>query len=226
MRRNRLERSAAAFLALVFQAGIVAFVRLARDHEGRHPDAGEVLNQPIRWVEVWLPPLEKRLQESLPRPPRTAPPLTQSLPVPDIGAAIASAQELVPRVDWTKAMEEAAQRVVQQDVDRENHGQLLDSKPRVLELPKRQSANPNVPGTVTQLPNGDVRVQLDHRVHCIYSRPSLAEHFDVWAQGRPPKCTRNRKVPDPVNLDAVKPDYLRRPLPEPPPNITPLPVLD
>ena len=212
------ERTAAALSALAVQAVVIAFLRLSREsdrtHEAEFVDL--LLIQPIREPEKDQPPTtnngDVRRARKLPRVPRATSP--ESVPPAETSSAITKPPVAVPPIDWSRALEDSARRIVQQEADRELRGEPLNSKPGVLAMPRRVDPT-TLPGAITQLPNGDVMVQLDDGWYCIYSAVPLAEQFDVWAHNRPPKCTKKGGDEEPFNLDAAKPGYLRRPLPAP-----------
>jgi hypothetical protein len=220
MRHHGRERSAAALLALTIQALLVGFLRLSRESD-RSPGtdvADLILIQPIQLPVAEKSPISKSSEAIRTRKPPVTPRTnrTERAPPAEPGSAITTPPVAPPPVDWSRALEDSARRIVQQQADREQHGEPLDSKPPTLAMPRRVDPT-TLPGAITQLPNGDVMVQLDDGWYCIYSAVPLAEQFDVWARNRPPKCTKKGGDEEPFNLDAAKPGYLRRPLPEPKP---------
>lgn len=158
---------------------------------------------PARAIEPPLRPQRPKLPapalapaETPTPPPSTEPPGTIHL----------------PPTDWQRELQQAARRSATIDNDSENRQHSLDSRPKVLELPKRNEDPP--PGTVTMAPNGDRIVQYKNGWTCTSSDPPLSEHFSVWAQFRVPSCTFKGNGKE-WKLDVRKPAYLERPLPAP-----------
>ncbi len=212
-RRDGQVRTVAALLALLVQALIVAFVGLSRRSD--RADASSPLDlifiQAINLPQAEQKPARENGDTGRPRNPAVARLKPPEPPQPSTAPTAITVPPLAPPVDWQAALEDSARRIVQQGADREKYGEPLDSKPRVLAMPS-PGKGVLTPGTITQLPNGEVMVQLEDGWYCIYSPVPLSEKFDVWARNRPPKCTKKNDK-DPFTLDEVKPNYLRKPLP-------------
>jgi len=165
-----------------------------------------------------------RQSASTPLPEAAAPTSTEPASTPEPAAAPTTAPApaatiSLPATDWRRELQAAARRSVAPDsADPRQHS--LDSRPKVLELPKVSEDPP--PGTVVLAPNGDRIVRYKNGWTCTSSDPPLAEHFSVWAQHRPPKCRLGAK-PE-TKLDVARPRYLEPSLPDPGSGVEPDPL--
>jgi hypothetical protein len=190
---------------------VLLFLMMER---GRSQNPGEpVMVYVLPITETQVPPpvvspeprLRARRPDSRPAIPEAAPAaITAPSPAPEAAGTIH-----LPPTDWQRELQAAAQRSAIPDVDARQRS--LDSRPKVLELPKVSDDPP--PGTVTLEANGDRTVRYKNGWTCTSSDPPLAEHFSVWAQHRPPKCRLGARRPE-YKLDVRKPRYLEQSLPD------------
>jgi hypothetical protein len=201
-------------------------IRGARpEHAGRvEPEPQSI---PLTWIWPEDPP------EPKPKPPQRETPRNPASPNfpridviapgngPEAPAAISAItpddeEPLKPTIDWQQAATRSIKEFLQEEAEREQHGELLDSKPDVLQQPK---IKPLPPAVVTErLDNGDMvtrhRINDSLTIVCEHPHMPLALHFDVTARVRPALCHAidTRK---PMSFDPIKPKYLSRPLPKP-----------
>jgi hypothetical protein len=223
MRRNSLERTTAALLALLVQVIVIAFFAISRRSGETHQAeaAGLIFIQSIHLPESGQRPTEDNNRANSARKPASAARARRGEPTQpaETNTAITLPTTVTPSVaappfDWRTAMKEAAQHIVQQNAERELHGEPLDSRPLALEMPARPTQGRLPPGTVLRLDNGDVLLQLDDGFYCIYSQPPLSVHFDQWSKAIPPRCSK-KNTAEHISFDAIKPSHLRQPLPLP-----------
>ena len=99
------------------------------------------------------------------------------------------------------------------------HGDPLHSGPDVLKLPARPTRG-HEPGVPTVRGKEVVTVEFDDGWICTYTRQPvlLSQTFEPWSQQRPASCAHKGDGAESAQLlevEALKPGYLRRPLPLP-----------
>lgn len=219
MRRSTGQRTAAVLLAVLAQSTLVALYILPRWQElDPEPQSSPMV---LIWPEnppASEPPVRKPQRK--PAPP--------GLPRIEIVSATPGAEAALvaptitseeqapasPAIDLEQAMTQGLQATLREQAEREEHGELLDSKPEVLKIPELRQLPPPV---VTQrLDNGDMvtrhRINENLTIVCEHPHMPLALHFDVTARVRPAMC-HAVDTHKPLSFDIVKPRYLSKPLP-------------
>ena len=198
------------FVVLGHAFVVLLFLMIERGAKQRPVEAVLVYMLPI--TENQTPPFAVA-PESPPRTRRKSRPvvagtaptvITPPAPMPE------PATIQTPPIDWQRELESAARRSAAVPDSAGTRQRSLDSRPKVLELPRASEDPP--PGTVTLQPNGDRTVRYKNGWTCTSSDPPLAEHFSVWAQHRPPKCRPGAR-PE-YKLDVKRPGYLEQTLPD------------
>jgi hypothetical protein len=98
----------------------------------------------------------------------------------------------LPRIDWQREIERSVRESAQSE-DPDARYRSLDAEPKVLELPAAEDETSD--STVYRLPNGDKVARFkvgDRIVTCTSPQVALDEHFAVWAQFRPARCSSRR----------------------------------
>ncbi|MEO6079683.1 MAG: hypothetical protein ABIQ86_07895 [Steroidobacteraceae bacterium] len=221
MRRNLRQRIIAGALALLAQAGLIAWISQARVNRVEHEADSSYL--------IFIEPLQKPVTAPVRTRARASIPITMPAVIPssdtldpmkpiESNRAITVTPESDPPMDWYRDIEKSARSAAEKLGELALHGELLDSKPRVLELPA-DVGDELAPVTATRLDNGDLvtthRINDKLTVVCVHEHIPLTRHFDIGARQRAPNC---RKIGTPNRdaiFDDIKPGNLRKPLPLP-----------
>jgi hypothetical protein len=139
--------------------------------------------------------------------------VTEPLELPVPQPAPDRVADAVPPTDWHRQMEQVVRSLSEADAAAGKN--RLDSEPEVLQMPEKRDSGPKR-GDVHALQGGGMRVFMnDEGLFCDFRQPLLMNQFETWAQKVPPSCGKRRAAGPEFNLDALKPDYLRAPLPSP-----------
>jgi hypothetical protein len=166
---------------------------------------------------IWMTaPLQRPpLPQSLVRESRAASaaripvPIIES-PVPELSTAIT-----VPPIDWYAEGARSAREVFKDQL-RETPEPSLDSKPQALVLPDRSNL-PHKAGDTEHFEGGEVITWVNER--CYYSNRPSAISFGGASQKvcKTRSMSQRRSEARAAEMEkAIKPDYLDRPLPQPP----------
>jgi hypothetical protein len=144
------------------------------------------------------------------RPPQSLQPAPPLPVAPDVESqSITEPPRPPPRIDWQREMERAVRESAQSEESVARY-RSLDAQPKALDLPEADDEPPD--GTVYRLPNGDKVARFkvgDRIVTCTSPQVALDEHFAVWAQFRPARCSSRKPgsafLPSPPARTQTKP---------------------
>ncbi len=176
-------------LAHVVVVGVVLTIE-GRFSQERRTEGELVYVLPI--TQVLPPPARTEQRPRNPRPARkqAAPVSVRSAQAVELEPRPITPPTPAPRVDWQREMERSVRESAQADEPIARY-RSLDSDPVPLELPQGDDA----PERFYMLPNGDKVAKFkvgDRIVTCVSPQVGLDEHFAVWAQFRPSRCSSRK----------------------------------
>jgi len=185
-------RMRAGPLLLVFLAHVVVvglLLMMERRFSPERSTVGELVY--VLPITPMLPPAA--VPEPAPKPQRVrnppAPPTVQSPPAIQIEPEPITVPAPAPRINWQREMERSVRKLA--EADEPARYRSLDSDPTPLELPQGEDSPP----PFYMLPNGDKVAKFrigDRIVTCVSPQIALDEHFAIWAQFRPSRCSSTK----------------------------------
>jgi hypothetical protein len=219
MRRNTGQRAAACLLALLAQAGLIALFMQSRaprpdqDHDSGHlifvlpfqsqlPPSVSILSTTRRRANIRAVVVER--SEPLQSP--------EDSPVAPESPSAFTPSTAAPGIDWYAQGEREAAKAADRLENRELHGNLLDSKPRVLVIPER----PHRPGDEEHYPDGAVLTWLSERCYVMLD-PSRSGPRPFKVCKEPTLAERRAEANRRQREQAMMPGYIRKAVPKPAP---------
>ena len=217
-RRATRQRVAAALLALLIQAIALLLFRASRQPGVPEPQSGP----PVFLQAIQVPePAPGRAPDEPDKRRRTVdrstvPPAIEPVV---IAPPAASTAITLPQADFRGPLADAAKHAADQAAAHAAQGDPLHSSPDVLKLPARPTRG-HEPGVPTVRGKEVVTVEFDDGWICTYTRQPvlLSQTFEPWSQQRPASCTHKGDGAESaplLDVEALKPGYLRQPLPLP-----------